>query len=184
MAFQRVHESGVLVLDLDTLLDSVRAVRDGAPVTERLITVIDASGKTTVLRAALGLSLAEVAAEAGDPGKAVLGGPMRGPAYHQLDFPVTKGLPGMTVIPREQVPLSTNELCVSCGLCAMVCPMRLTPGMLSRYCEFAKWEEAEEAHLFACIECGACAYVCPARRTMVQFMVHGKSELLARRRSA
>ena len=48
---------------------------------------------------------------------------------------------------------------------------------------FGKWEPAEEAHLFSCIECGCCAYVCPSGRSMVQFMVLGKSEVLHMRRS-
>ena len=117
-------------------------------------------------------------------GKAVLGGPLQGLGYHQLDYPVTKDLPGLTLIPREQVQLAENELCVSCGLCSMVCPMRLMPGLLSRYCEFGKYDLAEEAHLFSCVECGCCAYVCPAGRALVQFFVHGKSEVIATRRSA
>ena len=65
----------------------------------------------------------------------------------------------------------------------MVCPSRLVPGMLSRYCEYGEFEKADNAHLFNCTECGCCAYVCPAGRSMVQFMIHGKAELLAARRA-
>jgi electron transport complex protein RnfC len=185
VAFQQVHESGTLVIDLSTVLDVARAVRDQAPVVERLVTVCGPGG-TKVLRVAIGSSLAalaEAAGQQGDHGMVVIGGPLNGVAHHTLEYPVTKTTTGLTLVPRAALPEFANEPCISCGLCAMVCPTRLVPGLLSRYCEYARFEEAEGAHLFACVECGCCAYVCPAGRSMVQFMIHAKSEILAARRT-
>jgi electron transport complex protein RnfC len=183
VAWRRVDQSGTLVLDIDVVLQVVAAVRDGKPVLDRVITVWRA-GRAKALRAALGTSFDVLAREAGHDGvygKVILGGPMQGLAYHTLDFPLAKHLTGLTLQGPDEVVHDENHPCISCGLCGMVCPMRLVPGMLSRFCEYGQWEDAENAHLFTCIECGCCAYVCPAGRSMVQFMVQGKNELLARR---
>jgi electron transport complex protein RnfC len=183
VAWRRVYESGTLVLDIDVVLQVVRAVRDGAPVLDRVVTVAS-GGSVKAMRVPLGVSFSEVAREAGHPevdGKVILGGPMQGLAHFTTDFPVTKASPGLTLQREDQVVHDRNEPCISCGLCAMACPMRLLPGMLSRYCEYGQWEDAEQAHLFTCIECGCCAYVCPAGRSMVQLMVQGKNEVLAGR---
>lgn len=186
VAWRRVHESGSVVLDLETVIDVTVACRNGKPMTARLVTVY-ADGEAKVLLAPLGTSYADIAQGAGyskDFTKAIVGGPLDGLAYHSLDFPLAKNLPGLTLQSSEEVIRSSNQPCISCGLCTMVCPMRLVPGLLSRYCEFGKWSAAEAAHLFTCIECGCCAYVCPAHRSIVQLLILGKDEILATRRSS
>lgn len=183
MAWRRIDESGTLVLDIDVVLQVVAAVRDGRPALDRVVTVARGTS-VKALRAPIGMSFDDIAKAAGHDGacgKAILGGPMQGLAHHTTDFPLTKSLPGLTLHTHGQVVHDRNEPCISCGLCAMACPMRLLPGMLSRFCEYGQWDDAEQAHLFTCIECGCCAYVCPAGRSMVQFMVQGKNEVTARR---
>jgi electron transport complex protein RnfC len=183
VAWRRVDESGTLVLDIDVVLQVVAAVRDGRPVLDRVITVAR-RGQVKALRVRLGTSFTDIARAAGHDGvygKIILGGPMQGLAHHTTDLPLAKHLPGLTLQEPAEVVHDVNHPCISCGLCAMACPMRLVPGMLSRTCEFGQWDDAEQAHLFTCIECGCCAYVCPAGRSMVQFMVQGKNEVLARR---
>lgn len=185
ISFKSVHESGTLVLDVSEVLSVAAALGTGAPVTRRVITVLGPSGPR-MCKAGVGTPVSEVIAAVGleaEYGKVVLQGPMGGAAIPDLAYPVTKDLVGITLVPRGEVAAFENEPCVSCGLCAMVCPSRLVPGMLSRYCEFGQLEAAQEAHLFSCTECGCCAYVCPAGRSMVQFMIHGKTELLAARRA-
>ncbi len=185
VAWRRVDESGTLVLDIDVVLQVVAAVRDGRPVLDRVITVWR-GGRVKAMRVPMGVSFADIAKAAGHDGvygKVILGGPLQGLAHHTTDFPLTKSIPGLTLQEQKEVVHDRNEPCISCGLCAMACPMRLLPGMLSRYCEYGQWADAEQAHLFTCIECGCCAYVCPAGRSMVQLMVQGKNEVLATRRT-
>jgi electron transport complex protein RnfC len=188
VAFRGMHESGVVVIDADTLLQVAKVVAERRPVLEKVITVGGPVGAKMV-RTWTGTSLREIVEAAGyaddsDIGKVILGGPMQGSAHHTLDFPIAKDTLALYLISRGQVRRSTNHPCISCGLCVMVCPMRLLPGLLSRYAEFGEYERAGESHLFSCIECGCCAYVCPARRSMVQFMAHAKNELLSLGRSA
>jgi H+/Na+-translocating ferredoxin:NAD+ oxidoreductase subunit C len=183
VAFKRVHESGTLVIDIDTLLQMVPAVRECRPVVDQVV-VVCGPKETKALKVRCGTSLTEVAAAGSqkvEAGKILLGGLMMGLAQSKLELPLDKSVGALTLVSLDQVNPATNDLCISCGLCAEVCPARLVPGMLSRYCEFGEWELAEQAHLFTCIECGCCAYVCPAGRSMVHFMIHGKSEVLAMR---
>ena len=185
-AFHRPHDSGTMVVDVNTVLEVSRAVRERQPVLERIVTVLGPTGRRLV-KVRIGTSFAELASYAGDDGnyrKVILGGPLAGVAHHTLDYPVTKTTDGITLLTRDQVATFENQPCVSCGLCAMVCPTRLVPGLLSRYCEFGELEQAEAAHLFSCVECGCCAFVCPAGRSMVQFMIHGKTEITAARRAS
>ncbi len=173
-----VHKSGTLIVDINTVIDVCLAVRDRKPVIEEMLTVSGPNG-TRVVKARIGTSLGAIASVTGQSraiGKIVIGGPMRGQAHHTLNFPLGKGVEGVTLFGPDEVTRAVNSPCLSCGLCSEVCPMRLTPGLLSRYCEFGQWETAARAHLFHCIECGACAYVCPAGRSMVQFMIQGKAE--------
>jgi electron transport complex protein RnfC len=179
----QVHKSGILIVDVDTLLDAVNAVKNGVSVISKVITATGPKGAKT-LKARIGTPISEIIDAIGEKsewGKVVLGGPLLGRAAHALDLPLTKDIRGLTLQTSEEVSLATDRQCLSCGLCSMACPMRLTPGMLSRYCEYGHWDKAEQARLFTCIECGCCAYVCPAGRSMVQLFSHGKKEIRAAR---
>ncbi|MDJ0762130.1 MAG: hypothetical protein QNJ97_04000 [Myxococcota bacterium] len=181
----QVHHAGVTVVDVGTVVEAVQAVIYGKNVINKVITVFG-SGRIKALRTRLGTPIGDILDGAGmgsDAAKVILGGPLTGQACHSLDYPLTEGVTGLTVQHRDAVSLAADNPCLSCGLCAMVCPMRLVPGMLSRYCEYDHFESAADAGLFTCIECGCCAYVCPAERSMVQLFSHGKKEFLAQARS-
>jgi len=173
VSFDKPSSSGTLVLDITTVLEVSRAIRLGMPVVDKIITIFGPRS-LKVIKVRLGMRLSEVIQAAGytdDYSKVILEGPLGGMAIHTLDFPVTKNLSGITLVPPSQLTTFENDPCISCGLCTAVCPTRLVPGMLSRFCEYEKWTDAENAHLFNCVECGSCAYVCPAGRSMVQLMV-------------
>ena len=72
---------------------------------------------------------------------------------------------------------TTEQLCFKCGRCVEVCPVRILPNVITNFCEFGQFQEAEEAELFKCIECGCCAYVCPAKRPLIHYIKHGKAEV-------
>jgi len=59
--------------------------------------------------------------------------------------------------------------------------MRLQPHVLSRLCEYGELEDALGHDLLTCIECGCCTYVCPSRRANGHYLLHGKTEVMARR---
>lgn len=85
---------GVVVNNVQTVLNIARAVEQGYPVTRRTLTVNGAVARPLTLAVPLGISLREVLDLAGgatvdDPGF-INGGPMMGSLITSLETPVTK----------------------------------------------------------------------------------------------
>ncbi|GKK98870.1 ferredoxin [Klebsiella pneumoniae] len=94
---------GVVVNNVQTVLNIARAVEQGYPVTRRTLTVNGAVARPLTLAVPLGISLREVLDLAGgatvdDPGF-INGGPMMGSLITSLETPVTKTTGGLLVLP-------------------------------------------------------------------------------------
>jgi electron transport complex protein RnfC len=179
------RDVGVVLEPLLTALDVGQVLTTGRPVVDRVFSVAGDVAQPQTFRVRLGTPVGQVIQAAGglpaEPGKVILGGPMRGYAHFDLDTPVTKETGGVLVQSAQRVRAFANEPCIHCGRCVAACPVNLVPAELSKLCEFHQFEEAAERDLLHCIECGCCAYVCPARRPMVHLLRYGKSEVLAER---
>jgi electron transport complex protein RnfC len=179
----RAIDLGVAFAHVDTVIHAMEAVTLGRPLLERYVTVYGAGIKEPKnLRVRIGTPLKDLIAFCGgfkgNPGRLSLGNPMDGMAQFSLERPVLKDTRWLWVQPRERVVKDKYRACINCGDCVEVCPVKLMPNFLGKFCEFSKFEEAAFKYdLFTCIECGLCAYVCPARRPLVQFMAYGKQEL-------
>ncbi|MFH1136056.1 MAG: RnfABCDGE type electron transport complex subunit C [Pseudomonadota bacterium] len=175
----------VLVLGVEVILGILEAVRGGRPQIDRVVTV---SGKNVFpqnIRARIGTPLNDLLAFAGGSlegaAKVVSGGMMSGYAQFSGTAPVTKQTTGFRLLADKDLVKFSEHLCIKCGRCVEVCPMRLLPNVITNFCEFGFFAEAEGAELFKCIECGCCAYVCPAKRPLVHYVKHGKAEVTAKR---
>ncbi len=181
----RARDVGVAFVRLETAYWTGLAVAWAKPHTAKWLTITAPQSPPRLIKALLGTPVKHILDSLGirvqEKGKLILGGRLTGQAVHDLNTPVTKEVDGVVVLSPDQVRHFSQEPCFHCGLCFRVCPSRLLPGELSKYCEHARFEEAEQHHLFHCIECGLCAYVCPAKRPMVHFFRHAKEELMARR---
>lgn len=179
------QDVGVLVMDANAVLGLLEAIRSGRPQIERIITVSGPEITTRNLRVRLGAPIKDVIEFAGGSldkaAKVVAGGLMDGAALYSERTPVTKQTRALTVLGPDGLVTYSEHLCIKCGRCVEVCPVRLLPNVITNFCEFGLFPEAEEAELFKCIECGCCAYVCPAKRPLVQYIVHGKAEIAALR---
>ncbi len=119
------------------------------------------------------LKQAGIAYESGD--RLLFGGSMSGLAQFDPNTPVLAGMDGLTVIPAAEHDEFRSRPCVNCGACTAVCPARLQPQEMGRYCEYGRYEEV--ATLDYCIECGLCTYVCPSYRPLKQWFTMGKKHL-------
>ncbi|MCD6408529.1 electron transport complex subunit RsxC [bacterium] len=175
---------GCIVFNVQTTLSIKRAVCDGIPLTERVLTVSGLVENPKNLKVRIGTSISEIlkycGGKLGDGKKLVIGGPMMGINIPSPDVPVIKSTTGILILPEENLP-ETIQPCIKCGKCVEVCPMNLVPAFISKYAESENWEMCKNLNVLDCIECGCCSYVCPAKRPLVEFFKWAKAEIKKRK---
>ncbi|ALR77220.1 4Fe-4S dicluster domain-containing protein [[Enterobacter] lignolyticus] len=175
---------GVVVNNVQTVLNIARAVEQQYPVTRRTLTVNGAVAKPLTLTVPVGMSLREVLALAGgatvDSPGFINGGPMMGSLIASLDSPVTKTTGGLLVLPGshpliqrrmqdERTVLSVaRTVCEQCRLCTDLCPRHLighalSPHLLVRAVNFQHTATPQLLlSALTCSECSVCESVaCP-----------------------
>jgi len=178
---------GCLVFNVSTLENIWRAIIDGMPVLDRIISVTgDAVKSPKNIMVPLGTSVRELIDAAGgfseEPARILAGGPMMGIAMRSLDVPVVKGTSGILALTAKSVPSFEESNCIRCGRCVDSCPMGLLPSALDQLVRVRKHAEFETAGGMNCIECGSCTYSCPARRHLTQTCREGKAGVTAERK--
>ena len=106
-------DAGCIVDNVETLISIHRAVIEGRPLTERVVTVSgDAVNSPGNFKVLLGTSHRELAEAAGgfsaEPEKLISGGPMMGFAMVTLDAPVTKTSSSLLAFKKDQVSQSSG----------------------------------------------------------------------------
>ena len=180
---------GCIVLNTRTAWQICKAIEDGEPVTERVISVTgDAVAEPKNVQVPLGISVRELVNFCGgfkdEPVKVIAGGPMMGLAMRSVDVPVVKGTSGILALTSKLAYLSEEGPCIRCGKCVEACPMHLEPTFLDHAVRKRDYATFEAHGGMNCIECGSCAYSCPASRHLVQSYKNGKAAVNAERRKA
>lgn len=180
-------DAGCIVDNVETLISIHRAVIEGRPLTERVVTVSgDAVNSPGNFKVLLGTSHRELAEAAGgfstEPEKLISGGPMMGFAMVTLDAPVTKTSSSLLAFKKDQVSRLQESACINCGRCVQVCPSRIIPSRLADYAK--RHDEASFVAMngLECVECGSCSYVCPAKRQLKQAIGSMRKTALANRK--
>lgn len=175
---------GVVVNNVQTVLNIARAVEQHYPVTRRTLTVNGAVKTPLTVTVPVGTSLREVLALAGgatvpDPGF-INGGPMMGSLIPSLDSPVTKTTGGLLVLPKthsliqrrlqddKTVLALAKTVCEQCRLCTDLCPRHLighplSPHLLVRAVNYQQTATPQILlSALTCSECNVCESVaCP-----------------------
>jgi Na+-translocating ferredoxin:NAD+ oxidoreductase subunit C len=177
---------GALVQNVQTAIAVALAVREGRPLTKRVVTVTGAVSEPRNLRVLIGTPVKDLIELCGglepDVAKIVMGGPMMGVALSSLEVPVVKGTSGIVALSTAQAEAAESQPCIKCARCIEACPMGLLPNRLGNLAEAGIWEEVEAESALDCLECGACAYVCPAKRPLVQYIRLAKYHLINAKR--
>ncbi|MEY0231169.1 electron transport complex subunit RsxC [Providencia manganoxydans] len=179
----RSSQIGVLMQNVGTVVAIKRAIIDGQPLIERVVTVtgesITSPGNFWVR---LGTPVYHLLKQTGftpaTEQMVIMGGPLMGFTLPDLNVPVVKICNCLLVPSLEEVgqkPL--EEACIRCGLCVEACPAALLPQQLYWFSKGKEHEKAQKHNLFDCIECGACAYVCPSNIPLVQYYRQEKAEI-------
>ncbi len=181
---------GCIILNTRTTWQICKAIEEGMPVTERVISVTgDAISEPKNLQVPLGISVRELINACGgfrdEPVKVLAGGPMMGLAMRSVDVPVVKGTSGILALTSKLAYIADESSCIRCGKCIESCPMHLNPTQLDQFVRRRDYGSFEAFNGMNCIECGCCSYSCPASRHLTQTCKEGKAAAnLARRKAA
>lgn len=178
---------GCIVNNVDTMVAVYRAVAEGIPSMERIITVTGdciANPRNYLVR--IGTTYRQLVEEAGgflvEPEKIICGGPMMGFAMFDLDVPVTKTSTALLALSKDEVSMLAPGACINCGRCAQVCPGRVVPSRLADAAERNDEEMFRKYNGMECCECGCCSYICPAKRPLTQEIKSMRKILLAKKK--
>ncbi|WP_219953332.1 electron transport complex subunit RsxC [Dickeya zeae] len=177
---------GVLMQNVGTAYAIKRAVIDGEPLTERVVTLTgDALRQPGNVWVRLGTPVRHLLRHAGyhvttTQPMVIMGGPLMGFTLPALDVPIIKTSNCILAPARDEIQVQEEEqACIRCSKCADVCPAGLLPQQLYWFSRGQEHEKTRQHHLFDCIECGACAYVCPSNIPLVQYYRQEKAEIQA-----
>lgn len=193
---------GVVVNNVQTLINLAKAIDEQKPVTHRTLTINGAINKPMTLTVPLGTKIAELIELCGgcsvENPEFINGGPMMGKYLADINDPVTKTTGGILVFPKEhlliQRRLKTDEqiiamaktVCEQCRLCTDLCPRHIIGHELSphelvksmSYKQFAKSSTLTSA--LTCSECSVCeSYACPVEISPMRINQILKGELRA-----
>ena len=182
---------GVLMQNVGTAFAIKRAIIDGEPLIERVVTLTgDSFAQKGNVFARLGTPISALLRQFGYKAerrhpRLIMGGSLMGFTLPHADVPITK-ITNCILAPKKKeiAPPSQELACIRCTACAEACPASLLPQQLQWYAKAQDYEKCEEYHLSDCIECGACAYVCPSDIPLVQYYRQAKSEIWTRNQEA
>ncbi|MFM5063593.1 electron transport complex subunit RsxC [Aeromonas caviae] len=186
----RAVDMGIMVLNVATVFAIKRAIIDGEPLIERIVTLTgDAFKKPGNAWVRLGtpvrwlLQRFELQPEADQ--RVIMGGPMMGFTLPHAMVPVVKATNCLLSPTRAELPPpGPEQACIRCSACADACPATLLPQELYWYSRVKEYDKAEKLNLFDCIECGACAWVCPSEIPLVQYYKIAKDDIREARAEA
>ena len=173
---------GCAVFNVSTFAAIHRAVEQGIPLTERIVTISGeaiAEPQNFIVRIGTPFhDLIEVAGGLHDKTERVIsGGPMMGFAQSDLSVPVIKATNSILCLLKDENGAAENPVCLRCGKCVGVCPMRLQPLYMYRFVNAERLDELKRLNLMDCIECGSCAFTCPGKLPLVEVFRKGKRML-------
>lgn len=175
---------GCIVNNVGTVLAVYEALQKNKPLFERVVTITGKKLKKTgnflarigtpvsMLLEALGEEMPEHTA------KIINGGPMMGKAVNSLDIPITKGISGIVLLDESEARRREPMNCTRCAQCVAICPLGLQPYLLEKLAYRENFEACEAEAVMDCCECGSCSYICPSARPILDYIRHGKANVM------
>ncbi len=170
---------GCVVFNVSTFAAVYRAVRLGLPLVRRIVTVSgEAIAEPQNFIVPIGTPFRDIIERAGGLNdkteRVISGGPMMGVAQGDLSVPVVKATGSILCLLKDQNGKAENPVCLRCGKCLAVCPMKLQPLYIYRYAQSGKTEHLKRLNVVDCMECGCCSFTCPGKLPLVEHCRLGK----------
>lgn len=191
---------GVVVNNVQTVLNVAKAVDEGKPVTRRTLTITGAVHKPVTVTVPIGVTYKELLDLAGgvaikDPAF-IDGGPMMGKYIADINQPIGKTTGGILVLPSDHILIKrrttqpqlltrvARTVCEQCRMCTEMCPRHiighnLQPHLLVRATNYNQvGEPSFISSALICSECSLCeAWSCPVGISPVRLNVELKGQL-------
>jgi len=176
-------EAGVAVFNVETVYNIFRALQEGTPVADKLVTVVGEVEAPITVRVPIGTSLKDTVALAGketvEDAVYLVGGPMMGKIGSRYDA-VTKTTNAILVLSKEHLIIQKKQLppslgmkraasaCCQCQMCTDLCPRfnlghPIEPHRFMQAAGNHNFQDPEVfLNLFFCSGCGLCElFSCP-----------------------
>ncbi|MBF0097701.1 MAG: electron transport complex subunit RsxC [Magnetococcales bacterium] len=175
---------GIVVHNVATALAVREAVLFGRPLISRVVTVAGkgiANGVNAhcLIGTPVRALLDHVGGVKTSTKRLVMGGPMMGIQFSDLNVPVVKATSGILALTEAEIRDHEEKACIRCGRCVQACPMHLVPCEMAWSTKNEQFDKLSELSLFDCIECGSCSYICPSNIPLVQYFRYGKWQIRA-----
>lgn len=174
---------GVVNHNVGTAVAVTKAIREGKPLIERVLTVTGSGvNRPANLLVRVGTLVGDILDACGGlkdtTRKLIIGGPMMGLAQPSQDVPVIKGTSGILALTEHDVGIDESSPCIGCARCVSVCPVQLLPTSIAKVAEHGLYSRAEKMHAADCFECGCCSFVCPSKIPLTQWIRIAKAEVM------
>ena len=180
---------GCVVDNVETVVAVYKAVIQGRPVMDRVVTVTgDGIKEPKNFSVYTGTDMSELIDAAGGLKakieKIISGGPMMGFPLYDLHIPCTKTTSAFLFLENDAVAEAQKiqTACINCGRCVGVCPGHVLPARLATLAERGDMAGFEALDGMECCECGCCSYICPAKRPLTQSIKSMRKMVLASRK--
>ncbi|MGI6644948.1 MAG: RnfABCDGE type electron transport complex subunit C [Bacilli bacterium] len=181
-------ECHVVVDNSQTAIAVYHALKEGKPITKRLLTISgeqDLITNPSNILVPVGTLVSTVLEEfdiAEDKPLMVLnGGPMTSNALRILDVAVQTPNGGFTIVKPFKKRVDN---CLRCGECTYHCPAGLQPVEIKLAYEARDFERLDKLRVDKCVECGICSYICPSGIELTDTMKRAKSLLWLKKSQA
>ena len=158
-------EAGIVVNNLTTAIHVAKALLQGIPIVERVLTFSgEALLRPANVRMPLGVIARDVVTFLGgykmETATAFIGGPMSSKSVTDDGFSIQAAHGAFTVIPPVT---SQEEACLRCGACTASCPALIQPIEIKNALDRNQTDRLLKLDPMKCVECGICTYVCPSK---------------------
>ncbi|XBC38287.1 MAG: electron transport complex subunit RsxC [Buchnera aphidicola (Floraphis meitanensis)] len=172
---------GIVVFNVSTIFSIKRAVINGEPLIERIVTLSDrrlSYQKNILVR--VGTPINYILKKCNinyKDNSVVIGGPITGLIIDDLSFPILKTSNNILCLELNFMDNRLESPCIRCTACSRTCPMRLLPEQLYFYSKSFDHNKSREYHINECIECGICEQVCPSNIPLLRYFRKEKLKL-------